>query len=143
VANPIPFDLEAMAAIRSSLTSDPDFSAAFPGGVSDEPASDVVFPHVTFGRVEVISDDMDREQAAIVQIGLEVHLRPTQVVQGNRIESLRLCGLLKSILHRAPASLSTTGPTVWDIEVQTYTATRLADAKTYVGTLSLVVSMDA
>lgn len=133
---------EAMAAVRAALLADAGFVDLVPGGVHDDAPADVAFPHITFGRIEVVSDDADIDQGAIVQMGLEVNLRP-DVPAGGRVLALQVCQYVSGVLHRNPADLDPEGVSVWEIEVQTYTAQRLPDGGTYRGVVALQVSIDA
>jgi hypothetical protein len=133
---------EAMAAVRAALMADPAFWSRFPGGVHDDAPAGVAFPHITFGRLEVVSDDADLARGAVVQMGLEIHARPDHPA-GGRVAALSDCAFVASVLHLDPDALAPIGVTVWEIEVQTYVASRSADGASYQGTIALQVSMDA
>jgi len=120
--------------------ADAEFVADVPGGLADEAADDVVFPHATFGNVEFRPDDTDGIDGAIVQLGLEIHDRPTER-SGSRVTVLGICELIRAVLHRADASLDVGDLHVWRIEVQTLLAERKADGKTYLGRVALQVSI--
>lgn len=125
-----------MAAIRQALLADADFVATFPGGVSDEAREDVAFPHLTFDNVEAAPDDTDGIDGAVVQIGLEVHVRRGRK-KGGRVAALKLCAIVRAVLHRREAALTVDGLTAWRMEVQTVMAERKADGQTYRGVVAL------
>lgn len=129
----------AAAALRSAILTDPDLALALPGGVCDEPAQDVAFPYVRFGRIEFAADDTDGAEGALVQLGLEVHSRP----KTGRLEAMGLCEKISALIHRRPDLLLAAGLVVVDIEVQTWTATRAADGATFLGVMACQITLDA
>lgn len=133
------YSLAVMAALRAALVADPGVAALVGDRIVDEPAEGIAFPYVRFGAIDPIADDTDGAQGAQVQVGLEAHSRPV----AGRVEALAICEALNAALHRRPEVLAAEGHTVSEIEVQTWTATRAADGASYIGTLALVVSLDA
>lgn len=129
----------ATAALRAAILADPFLASALPGGVCDEPAPNVLFPYVRFGRIELVADDTDNTEGALVQLGLEVHSRPLT----GRIEALSLCEKIAARIHREPDLLADAGLVAVDIEIQTWTATRAADGATFLGVLACQITLDA
>lgn len=128
----------AMVGLRAALVAAPEISALVGDRIVDEPEADILLPYVRFGRTEEVTDDTDNTAGALVHVGFEVHSRPS----AGRGEVAEICKVIKRVLHRSE-TLAVVGFDVVDIEVQTWSAHRLADGKTYEGRLALELRLSA
>ncbi len=128
-----------MAGLRAALVADATLAALVADRVVDEPRPDIAFPYVRFGRLEPVADDTDATLGEIIQVGLEIHSRPT----AGRVEAARICEAIKAALHRKPEDLTVAGFSVCEINVQTWAVDRGKDGATYEGRLALEVHLDA
>ena len=128
-----------MAGLRAALIADATIGPMLPGGVVDEPQSDIAFPYVRFGNLEVVEDDTDGTLGAIVQVGLEVHSRPV----AGRTEAAQICETLATALHRNAIAVWIVEYLITDILVQTWTVDRAKDGASYEGRIALEVHLDA
>jgi hypothetical protein len=126
--------------LRAALIADAGVSALVADRVVEDPRQNIAFPYIRFGNLDLREDDTDHTRGAVVAVGLEVHSRPDP---GGRIEALTICEAIQAALHKRPAEIASEGFAPWEVEVAGFTVTRAPDGATFLGTVSVLVSLDA
>ncbi|NKW78959.1 DUF3168 domain-containing protein [Rhodobacteraceae bacterium R_SAG7] len=129
-----------MAGLIAALLADPAVTDLVGDRVVDEPGEGIGFPYIRPDRLELVNEDTDGTEGALVQVGLAVHSRPGR--SGGRVEAARICERINSALHRSE-TLICDGFTVVDVEVQTWAVDRARDGKSYEGRVALTVRLSA
>lgn len=91
------------AAIYARLTSYAPLVALVGTRVYDDPPKNAVYPYITFGPMDALTEDADDLDGAEVSLQLDVW---SDAQDGQR-EAKAICDVTRSALHRWTANLST------------------------------------
>ncbi len=89
-------EIALAAAIRTAALADANVAALVGERFYDDPPPDVIFPHLTLGRVEFRAIDASESEALEHGVTLHVWSR-----YGGRAEALEIIAALRGCLHNA------------------------------------------
>ncbi|PYE80816.1 uncharacterized protein DUF3168 [Pseudoroseicyclus aestuarii] len=111
-----------------ALRRDPTVSALVGERVYDEPPSDVAFPYLRLGSIDLGPLRSDGAKAWDVAFSIEAHSRP----DAGRVEASRIAGAVIACLDERAEAVPVEGLSLRWVQFVTSTAARAPDGKSYV-----------